>query len=113
MKKADYQPGALGAADARNDGERWTLVFVRQLAHPPQTVWRALTDPNELAAWAPFDPDRDLGRTGAATLTMAGGPAQTPAERQPTEERRAEPPRLLEYTCRQVARVASSTAIVA
>ncbi len=27
----------------------------------------ALTDPGEFHAWAPFDPDRDLGKPGVAT----------------------------------------------
>jgi len=28
-----------------------TLRFERRLAHPPERVWRALTDPAELAIW--------------------------------------------------------------
>jgi uncharacterized protein YndB with AHSA1/START domain len=68
---------------------------VRELRHPPERVWRALTDPEELRQWAPFDADRDLGRTGAATLTMAGG--EEP-ETFAASVRRAEPVTLLEYT---------------
>ena len=33
------------------DGPR--LRFVRELAHPPEKVWRALTEPAELAEWFP------------------------------------------------------------
>jgi uncharacterized protein YndB with AHSA1/START domain len=58
-------------------------------------VWRALTDPAELRQWAPFDSDRDLGRTGEATLTLAG--AESP-ETSPASVRAAEPFTLLEYT---------------
>lgn len=33
------------------DGERASLVFRRRIAHPPEAVWRALTDPVELSRW--------------------------------------------------------------
>jgi uncharacterized protein YndB with AHSA1/START domain len=95
MTRKDYRPTPAGRVEAERDGDRWTLVFVRELAHPPQRVWSALTDPEELRAWAPFDADRDLGATGAATLTMAGGDG---SEKSQVTVRRAEPTRLLEYT---------------
>jgi uncharacterized protein YndB with AHSA1/START domain len=34
-------------------GDRWTLTFTRQLAHPPEKVWRAVTEPEHLAVWYP------------------------------------------------------------
>ena len=55
-----YMPGPA-AAEVRKDGENWTLVLVRELRHPPQKVWKALTDPASLREWAPFDADADLG----------------------------------------------------
>jgi uncharacterized protein YndB with AHSA1/START domain len=33
--------------------DRWRLRFTRRLAHAPDTVWRALTEPEHLAAWFP------------------------------------------------------------
>jgi uncharacterized protein YndB with AHSA1/START domain len=36
----------------QRDG-RWRLRFTRRLAHPPEKVWRALTEPEHLAAWFP------------------------------------------------------------
>ncbi len=36
----------------RGDGTV-TVRFVRQLAHPPQKVWRALTEAEHLDAWFP------------------------------------------------------------
>lgn len=41
-----------GTLDARQDG-RWQLRFVRTLAHSPDRVWRAITEPEHLAAWFP------------------------------------------------------------
>lgn len=78
----------------QDESDRWTLIFVRELAHAPETVWEALTDPEQLRAWAPFDADRNLGATGPATLTMAGGGDESSAIR----VHRAERPHFLEYT---------------
>lgn len=33
------------------EGEKATLVFIRRLAHPPERIWKALTDPAELSGW--------------------------------------------------------------
>ena len=32
---------------------RWRLRFVRPLRQPPETVWRAITEPEHLGAWFP------------------------------------------------------------
>jgi uncharacterized protein YndB with AHSA1/START domain len=37
------------------DAELWRLRFTRQLPHPPEKVWRALTEPEHLSAWFPTD----------------------------------------------------------
>jgi uncharacterized protein YndB with AHSA1/START domain len=95
MTRKDYRPSPPARAWTERDGDRWALVFVRELAHPAARVWRALTDPDELREWAPFDADRDLARSGPATLTMAGGDG---SEKSEVAVRVAEPPRLLEYT---------------
>ena len=34
-------------------GGRWRLRFTRPLAHPPEKVWRAITEPEHLQAWFP------------------------------------------------------------
>lgn len=90
-----YSPGPAAGASVRKDGERWTLVVVRELRHSPAKVWRALTDPAQLREWAPFDADRDLGRVGAANLTTVGTPTPQVAASKVT---RAEAPKLLEYS---------------
>jgi len=43
-----------GRLDRADDG-RWMLCFTRTFPHAPQKVWRALTEPEHLAAWFPSD----------------------------------------------------------
>ena len=45
-----YAPGPATGADIQKDGEKWTLVLIRELRHPPAMVWQALTDPAHLSA---------------------------------------------------------------
>lgn len=93
--RAQYLPGVAHGAEIRKDGEsKWTLVLVRDLRHPPAMVWEALTDPAQLAEWAPFDSDRNLATLGPAKITMAKTPRPTFFE---TTVTRAEPPHLLQY----------------
>jgi uncharacterized protein YndB with AHSA1/START domain len=87
-----YQPGPAAGAEVRKDGDNWTLVLVRDLAHPPARVWEALTEPRHLREWAPFDADRSLATAGAVRLTTVGTPQVSDIE-----VRRADAPRLLEY----------------
>jgi uncharacterized protein YndB with AHSA1/START domain len=88
-----YSPGPASGADVRKDGDKWTLILVRDLRHPPEMVWEALTDPAQLSEWAPFDADRNLASVGPVKLSTVGTP-------QVSESRvaRAEAPRLLEYS---------------
>jgi uncharacterized protein YndB with AHSA1/START domain len=89
-----YTPGPAAGAEVRKQGDKWALVLVRDLKHPPEKVWQALTDPAHLREWAPFDADRNLGTTGPVTLSTVGAPKPHISE---TSVRRAEAPRLLEY----------------
>jgi uncharacterized protein YndB with AHSA1/START domain len=89
-----YQPGPASGAQVRKDGETWTLILVRELRHPPEKVWQALTDPAQLSEWAPFDADRNLGEVGPVKLSTVGTPAPQVSE---TTVNRAEAPKLLEY----------------
>src|SRR5215831_10504690 len=52
-----YTPGPASGAQVRKDGEKWTLILVRELRHVPAKVWQALTDPAHLREWAPFEVD--------------------------------------------------------
>jgi uncharacterized protein YndB with AHSA1/START domain len=88
-----YTPGPASGAQVRKDGEKWTLILVRELRHPPEKVWQALTDPAHLREWAPFEVDGSLGTVGTTVnLTWVGTP--TPLETTVTQ---ADAPKLLEY----------------
>jgi uncharacterized protein YndB with AHSA1/START domain len=49
--------------------DRYQLRFSRRLAHPPEKVWRALTEAEHLAAWFPTRIDGE--RATGATLRFA------------------------------------------
>ncbi|HEU4539010.1 MAG TPA: SRPBCC domain-containing protein, partial [Polyangiaceae bacterium] len=84
-----YAPGPANGANVQKDGDKWTLVLVRELRHPPARVWAALTDPAQLAEWAPFDADRNLGAAGPVKLSTVGAPKPMVSE---TTVTRAEAP---------------------
>lgn len=96
MSRRDrYQPGPATGAELRQKEQAWTLVLVRDLRHPPSTVWQALTDPTQLREWAPFDADRPLGTVGAVTLSTVGTPSPVVSA---SQVKRAVEPTLLELT---------------
>jgi len=90
--REQYTPGPASGARIRKDGEKWTLILVRELRHPPEKVWQALTDPVHLREWAPFEADGSLGTVGTVNLTWVG--ARGPLE---TIVKRADAPKVLEY----------------
>jgi uncharacterized protein YndB with AHSA1/START domain len=95
IDREHYVPGPASGAQVRHEGEKRTLVLVRDLHHPPEKVWRALTDPEHLREWAPFDADGSLGKAGTTVkLTTVGAPTPRVTE---TWVKRAEAPRVLEY----------------
>jgi uncharacterized protein YndB with AHSA1/START domain len=51
-----------GILETPQDG-RWKLCFKRALAHPPEKVWRAITEPEHLAHWFPttIEGEREAG----------------------------------------------------
>jgi hypothetical protein len=51
-----YTPGPASGAQIRKDGEKWTLILVRELRRAPGKVWQALTDPAHLREWLPSTP---------------------------------------------------------
>src|SRR5213082_3072695 len=93
--REQYAPGAASGAEVRKEGEKWTLVLVRDVPHPPAKVWKALTDPEHLREWAPFDSDRNLGTIGTAKLSTVGAGAPQVSE---TQVKRADAPKVLEFS---------------
>jgi uncharacterized protein YndB with AHSA1/START domain len=93
--REQYTPGPASGARIQKDGEKWTLILVRELRHSPEKVWQAITDPAHLREWAPFEADGSLGTVGAAVkLTTVGAPGPHITE---TRVTRADAPRVLEY----------------
>ena len=71
------------------------LRFARVLTHSPETVWRALTAPEQLRAWFPDTIVVERWEVGAP-LRFEHGP--TPDASFDGEVLACEPPRLLEFT---------------
>jgi uncharacterized protein YndB with AHSA1/START domain len=91
--REQYAPGPASGAQVRKDGEKWTLILVRELGHPPEKVWRAITEPAHLREWAPFEADRSLGTVGATVNLTWAATAQVSQ----TRVTRADAPKVLEF----------------
>ena len=93
--REQYTPGPASEAQIRKNGEKWTLILVRELRHSPEKVWQALTDPAHLREWAPFEADGSLGMVGTTVkLTTVAAPTPHVSEATVT---RADAPKALEY----------------
>jgi uncharacterized protein YndB with AHSA1/START domain len=91
--REQYTPGPASGAHIDKDGEKWTLVMVRELRHSPDKVWQALVDPAQLREWAPFVADGSLGKAGnTVKLSTVGAPAVSE-----TTVTRADAPTSLQY----------------
>jgi uncharacterized protein YndB with AHSA1/START domain len=55
--------------------EKPALIFVRELAHPIEDVWSAVTDPDRVVAWLPCPIDGDLTTVGSPLLFVFPGDA--------------------------------------
>jgi uncharacterized protein YndB with AHSA1/START domain len=73
---------------------RWRVRFTRRLAHAPEKVWRALTEPEHLAAWFPTRIEGELARGGPLRFSFANDEAPAFAG----EVLAYEPQSLLEFT---------------
>lgn len=67
-----------GTLEVRDDGS-FVLRFERRLAHLPEKVWRALTEPDQLRQWFPTDIEGDR-RRGAKLRFVFRDDAPTAAE---------------------------------
>jgi uncharacterized protein YndB with AHSA1/START domain len=57
-----------GVGELDLSGERPMIRYRRVLAHPPEKVWRALTEPEHLTHW--FPTTIDCGRAAGASLAF-------------------------------------------
>jgi hypothetical protein len=92
-----YIPGPASGAQVRKDGEKWTLILVRELRHSPEKVWQALTDPAHVREWAPFVADGSLATVGAKVNLTWVGTGRRQVAPQVTTVTRADAPEVLEY----------------
>jgi uncharacterized protein YndB with AHSA1/START domain len=76
---------------APDDADQDEVRFERRLRHPPEKVWRALTEPGELAAWFPARVEGKREKGAPLRFVFDGEPD---AEGRMTEW---DPPRLLAY----------------
>jgi uncharacterized protein YndB with AHSA1/START domain len=72
--------------------EMVTCRFERLLRHPPEVVWQAITEPDQIDRWMGTRPEIDL-RPGGHYITHHGT-----GDRVVDRITRLEPPRLLEHT---------------
>ncbi|HWC95833.1 MAG TPA: SRPBCC family protein [Candidatus Sulfopaludibacter sp.] len=92
IESEQYDPGPARGAQVQKEGDKWTLILVRELRHSPEKVWQALTDPAHLREWAPFVSDSRLDAVGTVNLTWVGAPMAME-----TKVTRADAPKVLEY----------------
>ncbi|HEY9857758.1 MAG TPA: SRPBCC family protein [Stenomitos sp.] len=74
MTQPQQQSLPTPAGEVAFDGDHATLRFVRTYPHPPEAVWAALTEPEQLAAWYMTQAVID-GREGGS-VQMTSGPAR-------------------------------------
>ena len=74
-------------------GDKVVFRYERRLAHSVEAVWRTVTDPAEIGAWAGTRPEIEL-RVGGRYVTYHQGGETTAVDR----VLRLDPPRLFEHT---------------
>jgi uncharacterized protein YndB with AHSA1/START domain/DNA-binding transcriptional ArsR family regulator len=72
MRRTDSM---YGTCEQLEDG-RWQLRFTRELPHPPERVWRAITEPGHLAKWFPTTIDGDRAAGAPLRFTFPNGEAE-------------------------------------
>jgi uncharacterized protein YndB with AHSA1/START domain len=91
---SDILPEHPVTAALAPDGDRYVLTMERELTHPLEKVWAALTRADDVVHWAPYRPDRDLTAVGPVDLAHNADDAD-PHEGEPGRVLEAEPPHLL------------------
>lgn len=68
-----------GVIGTSNDG-RATIRFERRLAHPPDHVWRSVTEPSEMQKWLAYRARVDLRIGGSHDLWLGGSDSEAPVQ---------------------------------
>jgi uncharacterized protein YndB with AHSA1/START domain len=63
-----------GSLEQLEDG-RWQLRFTRVFPHPPETVWRAISEPEHLAHWFPTTIEGERAAGAPLRFSFPGGQA--------------------------------------
>src|SRR5207248_3341187 len=64
-----------GNIEQTREGQ-WQLRFERKLAHPQEKVWRAITEPEHLAAWFPSTVDGERAAGARLRFTFPRSEAE-------------------------------------
>ncbi len=72
MSNSDRQVTPVGTLAF--DGDCATMTFTRRIGHPPEDVWSAITDPEELKGWYMTRVKITAGRDGS--IDFVSGPSQ-------------------------------------
>ena len=85
-------------ATLKKDGPRYTLGLERRLAHPPEKVWRVLTERELLKQWFPCEVEGEWKVGAELRFTFLHGEGDgLPEEELRGEVLTVEPQRLLEF----------------
>lgn len=84
----------MSSGTLKRSGDKYVLRFERRLRHPPEKVWRALSEPDELAHWFPARMEGERREGASIRFVFEGheGPTLTGTLRV------FDPPRVLEYS---------------
>lgn len=77
---------------------RPTLRFERRIAHPVESVWRAVTEPSELSHWFPCEVALELRLGGPITFSFPHNPLTNSPLTLHGEVTELDPPRRFSFT---------------
>jgi len=89
----DAQDGTI----ERDAEGRYVIAWTRQIAHPPERVWRAITDAREVGQWARGNWDFEPRVGGRMQLCLDNSLAPEDQVCDPGRVTAYEPPHLLEF----------------
>ncbi len=73
MDQDEIRGRAMTMGKLEDLGGRWQLRFTRELAHPQEKVWRAITEPEHMQAWFPQHVSGEWVPGGRLTFSSPDG----------------------------------------